>query len=68
MWYVVRTYIDDIFRSDFLKSFMQFQHHNITSDKWSDQNNERFYHVKQTIENVNYDLIEYWLETRPITN
>ena len=30
---------------------MQFQHHNITSEKWSDQNNERFYHVKQTIEN-----------------
>ena len=27
---------------------MQFQHHNITDDKLSDQNNERFYHVKQT--------------------
>jgi hypothetical protein len=27
---------------------MQFQHHNITSDKWSDQNNERFYHVKKS--------------------
>jgi hypothetical protein len=26
-------------------------HHNITSDKLSDQNNERFYHVKQTVEN-----------------
>jgi hypothetical protein len=45
------TFKDDIFRSDFLRSFMQFQHHNITSDKWSDQNNERFYHVKQTVEN-----------------
>ncbi len=51
MWYVVLTFKDDIFRSDFLRSFMQFQHHNITSDKWSDQNNERFYHVKQTVEN-----------------
>jgi hypothetical protein len=30
---------------------MQFQHHNITSDKLSDQNNEKFYHVKQTVEN-----------------
>jgi hypothetical protein len=30
---------------------MQFQHHNITSDKLSNQNNERFYHVKQTVEN-----------------
>jgi hypothetical protein len=35
----------------FFKWFMQFQHHNITSDKWSNQNNERFYHVKQTVEN-----------------
>ena len=26
---------------------MQFQHHNITSDKLSDQNNERFYHVNK---------------------
>ena len=51
MWYVVLTFKDDIFRSDFLRSFMQFQHHNITSDKWSDQNNDRFYHVKQTVEN-----------------
>ena len=51
MWYVVLTFKDDIFRSDFMRSFMQFQHHNITSDKWSDQNNERFYHVKQTVEN-----------------
>ena len=51
MWYVVLTFKDDIFRLDFLRSFMQFQHHNITSDKWSDQNNERFYHVKQTVEN-----------------
>jgi hypothetical protein len=51
MWYVVLTFKDDIFRSDFLRSSMQFQHHNITSDKWSDQNNERFYHVKQTVEN-----------------
>jgi hypothetical protein len=33
------------------KLIIQFQHHNITSDKWSDQNNERFYHVKQTVEN-----------------
>ena len=48
MWYVVLTFKDDIFRSDFMRSFMQFQHHNITSDKLSDQNNERFYHVKQT--------------------
>jgi hypothetical protein len=31
--------------------FIQLQHHNITSDKWSDQNNERFYYVKQTVEN-----------------
>ena len=30
---------------------MQFQHYNITSDKLSDQNNEKFYHVKQTVEN-----------------
>ena len=30
---------------------MQFQHHNITSDKLSDQNNERFYHVTQIVEN-----------------
>ena len=51
MWYVVLTFKDDIFRSDFMRSFMQFQHHNITSDKLSDQNNERFYHVKQTVEN-----------------
>jgi hypothetical protein len=43
MWYVVLTFKDDIFRSDFLRSFMQFQHHNITSDKWRDQNNERLY-------------------------
>ena len=33
MWYVVLTFKDDIFRSDFLRSFMQVQHHNITSDK-----------------------------------
>jgi hypothetical protein len=32
-------------------TFMQFQHHNIASDKLSDQNNERFDHVKQTVEN-----------------
>ena len=51
MWYVVLTFKDDIFRSYFLRSFMQFQHHNITSDKWSDQNNERFFHVKQNGEN-----------------
>ena len=51
MWYVVLTFKDDIFRSDFMRSFMQFQHHNITSDKLSDQNNEKFYHVKQTVEN-----------------
>jgi hypothetical protein len=51
MWYVVLTFKDDIFRSDFMRSFMEFQHHNITSDKLSDQNNERFYHVKQTVEN-----------------
>ena len=51
MWYVVLTFKDNIFRSDFLRSFMQFQHHNITSDKLSDQNNEKFYHVKQTVEN-----------------
>ena len=31
--YVVLTFKDAIFRSDFLRSFMQFQHHNITSDK-----------------------------------
>ena len=40
MWYVVLIFKDDIFRSDFMRSFMQFQHHNITSDKLSDQNNE----------------------------
>jgi hypothetical protein len=45
------AWMDDIFRSDFMRSFMQFQHHNITSDKLSDQNNERFYHEKQTVEN-----------------
>ena len=48
MWYVVLTSKVDIFRSDFLRSFMQFQYHNITSDKLTDQNNERFNHVKQT--------------------
>jgi hypothetical protein len=42
MRYVVLTFKDGIFRSNFLRSFMQFQHHNITFDKWSDQNNERF--------------------------
>ena len=41
MWYVVLTFKDDIFRSDFMRSFMQFQHHNITSDNLSDQNNEK---------------------------
>ena len=46
MWYVVLTFKADIFRS-----FMQFQHHNITSDKLSDQNNAKFYHVKQIVEN-----------------
>jgi hypothetical protein len=51
MWYVVLIFKDDIFRPDFMSSFMQFQHHNITSDKLSDQNNERFYHEKQTVEN-----------------
>ena len=51
MWYVVLIFKDDIFRSDFMRSFMQFQHHNITSDKLSDQNNEKFYHVKQTVAN-----------------
>jgi hypothetical protein len=43
-----------VFRNSFFRhfrSFVQFQHHNIASDKWSDQNNERFYHVKQTVEN-----------------
>jgi hypothetical protein len=30
MWYLVLTFKDGIFRSDFLKSFRQFQHHNIT--------------------------------------
>jgi hypothetical protein len=30
---------------------VQFQYHNITSDKLSEQNNERIYHVKQTAEN-----------------
>ena len=40
MWYVVFIFKDDIFRSDFMRSFIQFQHHNITSDKLSDQNNE----------------------------
>jgi hypothetical protein len=47
MWYVVLLFKDDIFRSDFMRSCMQFQHHNITSDKLSDQNNEKFYHVKR---------------------
>ena len=51
MWYVVFIFKDDIFKSDFMRSFMQFQHHNINFDKLSDQNNERFYHKKQTIEN-----------------
>ena len=51
MWYVVLTFKDDIFRSDFTRSFTQFQHHNITADKLSDQNNEKFYQVKQTVEN-----------------
>ena len=35
MWYVVLIFKDDIFKSDFMRSFMQFQHHNITSDKLS---------------------------------
>ena len=30
------------------KKTTQFQHHNITSDKLINQNNEKFYHVKQT--------------------
>jgi hypothetical protein len=30
MWYVVLTFKDDIFRLDFMRSFMQFQHHNLT--------------------------------------
>jgi hypothetical protein len=51
MWYAVLTFKDYIIRSDFTRSFTQFQHHNITSDKLSDQNNERFYQVKQTVEN-----------------
>ena len=51
MWYAVLTFNNDIFRSDFTRSFPQFQHHNITADKLSDQNNERFYQVKQTVEN-----------------
>ena len=51
MWYVFLIVKDDIFKSDFMSSFMQFQHHNITSDKLRDQNNERLYHVKQTVEN-----------------
>ena len=51
MWYVVLIFKDDILKSDFMRSFMQFQHHNITSDKLGDENNERFYHVKQTVEN-----------------
>ena len=51
MWYVVLTLNDDIVRSDFLRSCMQFQHHNITSDNLSDQNNEIFYYVKQAVEN-----------------
>jgi hypothetical protein len=51
MWYVVLTFKDVIFKSDFMRSFMQFQHHNITSDKLIEQNNEKFYHVKQTVEN-----------------
>jgi hypothetical protein len=45
---IVLIFKDAIFRSDFMRSFMQFQHHNITSDKLSDQNNEKCYHVKQT--------------------
>jgi hypothetical protein len=45
------TFKDVIFKSDFMRSFMQFQHHNITSDKLIEQNNEKFYHVKQTVEN-----------------
>jgi hypothetical protein len=51
MWYVVLTFKDDIFRSDFMRSFVQFQHQNITSHKLSHQINEKFYHVKQTVEN-----------------
>ena len=51
MGYVVLIFKDDIFKSDFMRSFMQFQHLHITSDKLSHQNNERFCHVKQTVEN-----------------
>jgi sialic acid synthase SpsE len=32
-------------------ALVKFQHHNITSDNLSDQNNEIFYYVKQTVEN-----------------
>ena len=32
LWDIL-TFKDDIFRSDFLRSFMQFQYDNITSDK-----------------------------------
>jgi hypothetical protein len=45
---------------------MQCQHHNITSDKWSDQNNERLYHVKKNVENfgfiVCYDIDNVHIE------
>ena len=32
--------------------FKKFHHRYITSNKYSDQNNERFYNVKQTIATV----------------
>jgi hypothetical protein len=67
MWYVVLTFKVDIFRSDFTRSFMQFQQHNITSDKLIDQNNERIYHVKQTVEKV-FKKNQIWQSSIPQIN
>jgi hypothetical protein len=58
MWYVVLTFKDVIFRSDFLRSFMQFQHHNITSDKWSDQHNEIF--LSREANRRKQETVENW--------
>jgi hypothetical protein len=53
-FFKINTKISTSFRRSMLISFWidaPGTDHNITSDKLSDQNNEKFYHVKQTVEN-----------------
>jgi hypothetical protein len=38
--------------------FPLFQHHNVTSDIWTDHNNARFYQVKETIESTWWTVIK----------